>query len=84
MLNKSLRMPTTRGILLVLVADRHDRWPVYVGCSPKTSAAFGATIPRFQYWLSSYARQVCASQPGLEAPADPVEWKTAWPIRTRH
>ena len=20
----------------------------------------------------------------LEAPADPVEWKTAWPIRTSH
>ena len=61
----------------MLCATEHiwvvERLTVYVGCSPKTSAAFGATIPRFQYWLSSYARQVCASQPSLEAPADPVE-----------
>ena len=62
------------AIWMMLCATEHI-WlvkglTVYVGCSPKTAAASGATIPRFQYWLSSYgyARKVCASQPGLEAP----------------
>ena len=78
------------AVWMMLCATEHIwlvEWlTVYVGCSPKTPAASGATVPRFQYWLSSYgyARKVCASQPGLEAPADPVEWKTAWPIRTSH
>ena len=48
------------AISMMLCATEHIwlvEWlTVYVGCSPKTSAASGATIPRFQYWLSSYTQ----------------------------
>ena len=57
------------AVWMMLCATEHIwlvEWlTVYVGCSPKTPAASGATIPRFQYWLSSYgyARKVCARLP---------------------
>ena len=59
---------------------------VYVGCSPKTPAASGATIPSFQYWLSSYARKVCVPA-GLALKHRLTRSNgrlLAWPIRTSH